>query len=196
LNFSKPELIIKNPVKIGEGWRGIVYAGEYKGKKVSLKIAKGTENIEAINKEGNILEALRGKKEFPQIIEKGEGYFIYEFIEGEPFKKIKEKDIIKEVFKKLTDICLFLDRSGINHGELNNIEKNVLVNMRENKVEVYLLDFDRGGFSRKTHNLSQFIQVLRKHGILSLEEAVTFGKKYFKDREGVVKELKYLIEKW
>ena len=194
MTFSKPELIIKNPVKIDEGWRGVIYAGEYKGKKVSLKIAKSQENIEAINKEAGILEILRGKKEFPQILERGNGYFIYEFIEGAPFKSIKDKGIIKEVLKRLVDIARFLDISGINHGELNNIEKNVLVNVKDSNIDVYLLDFDRGGFSKKTHNVSQLIQVLRKHGILSLEEAIKFGKEYFKEPEKVVKELKYLTK--
>ncbi len=196
MTFSKPELIIKNPVKLSEGWRGVIYTGEYRGKKVSLKIAKSLENIEAINKEAGILETLKGKKEFPQILERGTGYFVYEFIEGVPFKNIKDKKVIKEVLKRLVDIARFLDISGINHGELNNIEKNVLVNIKDTNISVYLLDFDRGGISKKTHNVSQLIQVLRRYGILSLGEAIKFGKEYFKEPEKVVKELKYLIEKW
>ncbi len=196
MNFSKPELIIKNPVKIDEGWRGVIYAGEYKGKKVSLKVAKSEENVKALNKESEILEILKGKRGFPQLIERGNGYFIYEFIEGVPFKNVKDKSIVKEVLKRLINIARFLDVSGINHGELNNIEKNVLVNVKDSNIDVYLLDFDRGGFSKKTHNVSQLIQVLRKHGILSFEETIKFGKEYFKEPEKVVKELKYLIEKW
>ncbi len=196
MTFSKPELIIKNPFKLGEGWRGVIYTGEYRGKKVSLKIAKSLENIEAINKEARILEALKGKKEFPQILERGNGYFVYEFIEGVPFRNVKDKKVIKEVLKRLIDIARFLDILGINHGELNNIEKNVLVNIKDINISVYLLDFDRGNFSKKTHNVSQLIQVLRRYGILSLEEAIKFGKEYFKEPEKVVKELKYLIEKW
>ncbi len=185
-----------NPIKIGEGWRGAVFKGIYKGKRVAIKVAKREETEKAIRKEAELLEEIKGLKGVPQILEKGKDYFIYEFIEGEPFgKKEWSKEELKIIFSKLLDLCFLLDLKGIAHGELTNIEKNVLVRKKDGDLEVYLLDFERGRRSKKPRNVTQFMQVLRRYSFIGRDKAVEMGKNYIKDPEKVFKELKYLIEK-
>ena len=194
-NFSKLEIKLENPVKIGEGWRGEVYCGFLEGKKVAIKVAKRKEAEEAIRKEARILEFLKGLEGVPKLVYKGKDFFIYEFVEGMPFGKVDwTREELKKIFLKLVDICYKLDKMGVSQGEMHNIEKNVVVNKKDMGIEVHILDFDRGCFSKKPRNIPQLLQVLRRYSFISTGEAIEKGKSYIKNPEKVISDLKYLIE--
>ena len=187
MNFEKFKDGLKDVKKLSEGWRGLIYTAIWNGQRVSVKVARNAEKLEALKKEIRILQKLKGKKGFPQILFWGEDFFLYRFVEGIPFGKIQEgthnrKQALKEVLK----LAYELDLLGIDHGELTRIDKNVLVN---ESGEVFLLDFERGSERGKRRNVTQFLQVLRREGILSHEEAVNFGREYRKNSEAVFKVL-------
>jgi len=173
--------------RLSEGWRGVVYRGRWRGEEVSIKVARSEEVVEAIRKEARILERLKGVEGFPQIITKGEDFFVYRFIEGEPFGRLKlsseeEKRILRDVLKAAYE----LDRMGIRRDEFANIDKNVLVG-RDGKV--YILDFERGSLGGRASNLTQFLQLLVRKGYLGLEEAKELGRRYSKSKEEVFEEV-------
>jgi len=136
---------LRNLRKFAEGWRGVIYTGEWRGEKVAVKVAKRPEVAEALRKEGEILEKLRGIEGFPQLLLRGEDFVAYRFIEGTPLGK--------------------LSPSGV-------------------------LDFERGSFSGRPSNLPQLLQLLRRRGYVSHEEAVSLGKRYTEgEREAVFREV-------
>lgn len=187
LRFEEFRREVENLERIAEGWRGIVYRGKWRGKDVAIKVAKSPEVVKAIQKEAEILEKLRGIETFPQIVLRGEDFFVYHFIEGVPFRKVVlNPEEEKEVLRKLLEIAYLLDSLGIKRDEFANVDKNVLIG-RNGKV--YVLDFERGGFSKRPSNLTQFMQLLVRKGYLDREEAIRLGKKYMKDREAVFREL-------
>ena len=173
--------------KLSEGWRGVIYTGFWNGERVSVKVAKDEKVVKAIQKEADILERLKGMEEFPQILFKGEDFFLYRFIDGIPFRRAglnpEEK---KRVYRKLLEIAYKLDSMGIVRDEFSRIDKNVLIG-KEGKV--YLLDFERGKLSSRPSNLTQFLQLLVREGFLSRDFAVELGKRYLRDREGVYREV-------
>ncbi len=178
---------VENIEKLAEGWRGVIYTGDWKGRKVSIKVAKTPEVVEAIQKEARILKELKGLEGFPQLLEKGEDFFVYEFIEGTPYGELEldtEKD--KEILRKVLEAAYLLDRMGIKRDEFSKIDKNVLVGKNG---EVYILDFERGAFKKRPSNLTQFLQLLVRKGFLDLEEAKDLGRRYSKDMGGVFKEV-------
>ncbi|AAC06806.1 hypothetical protein [Aquifex aeolicus] len=191
MKFSEFIKEVQNLQELAEGWRGKVYTGYWRGKKVAIKVAKAPDKVKAIQKEAEILEKLKGLKGFPQILFKGEDFFVYEFIEGKPFGKLKigeeeKKRLLKEVLEK----AYLLDRMGINRDEFSNIYKNVLVG---DKGEVFVIDFDRGTFKKNPSNVRQFLQLLKREGFLSQEEAIELGKRYKENPEEVIKEIRKVL---
>ncbi len=192
MKFSEFKREVGNLRKLAEGWRGVVYTGEWKGRKVSVKVAKNEQVVKAIQREADILERLKGMREFPQILFRGEDFFVYEFIEGKPLGKLNlSPEEERRVLKKLLELAYRLDSMGISRDEFANLYKNVLLDERGN---VYVLDFERGKLSKRPSNLTQFLQLLRRRGYITREEAVEFGRRYMKDRDGVFRELMAKLE--
>jgi len=187
MKFERFKDTLQDLKKISQGWRGVIYCALWRGRRVAVKVARSEEKIKALRKEMSILLRLKGEEGFPEIIFRGEDFFVYPFIEGTPFGKLQlTPEKRKEVLRKVLILARKLDRMGIDHGELTRIEKNVLVT---EKGDVYLLDFERGTEKGKGRNVNQFIQVLRREGILSPEEAVHLGKEYRRNGEGAFKKL-------
>ncbi len=184
---------LRNLQKFSEGWRGVIYVGDYGGERVALKVAKDESRIKAINREADILERLRGIEFFPYLLLRGKGFFAYRFIEGKPFGKVYGTLSLKERAKVIEDIlraAYRLDGMGIRRNEFSKIGKNVLIG-KGNRV--YILDFDRGNFTDRPANLPQFLQFLVREGILDLRSAIELGRRYREDREGVYRKLIGLI---
>ncbi len=191
MRFSEFRRELKDLSELGEGWRGKVYRAKWKGKEVAVKVAKSPQKEEAIRKEASILEHLKGREGFPQILAKGEDFFVYEYIDGVPYGKLKlteeeKKRILREVLEK----AYLLDRLGIHRDEFADIRKNVLV---DEDGRVYVIDFDRGVFKERPSNVTQFLQLLVREGYVGREEAILLGKRYKKDPERYIEEVRALL---
>ncbi len=192
MKFSEFKREVRNLRELAEGWRGVVYTGEWKGRKVSVKVAKNEQVVKAIQREADILERLKGMREFPQILFRGEDFFVYEFIEGKPLGKLRlSPEEERRVLKRLLELAYRLDSMGISRDEFANLYKNVLLDERGN---VYVLDFERGKLSKRPSNLTQFLQLLRRRGYITRDEAVELGRRYMRDRDGVFGELMAKLE--
>ncbi len=172
---------------IGKGWRGIVYRALWNGKLVAVKVARSEEKEHAIQKEAEILESLKSTQGFPRILLRGINFFVYEYIDGLPLKKtpLNHQNRTKMALQ-LLKLAKKLDDLGIKHGELNDLRSNVLVS---ESGEVFIIDFDRGGFSERPSNVPQLLQYLSKEGLLTLEEAIRLGKEYIRKPDVVFKEI-------
>jgi len=189
MRFEDVKNRIENLHYFSKGWRGIIYRGCFEEKEVAIKVARSVEKEYSIKKEADILERLKGYKHFPQILLKGEDFFIYEFIEG---KSIEELELTPEeklkIYLQVLDMAYLLDRLKINRDEFARLDKNLLIGKDRT---VYLLDFERGHMNvKKTHNFTQFLQFLRKEGILSYQQAIELGKAYRSDPEGIYRHVK------
>ena len=175
-----------------EGWRGYIYIAFWRGQRISIKVAKSELVVSAIQKEANILVHLKGLKGFPQILLRGEDFFTYNFIEGIPYRALHlggKED--RRILKRVLELAFLLDKKGIRKDEFTNIDKNVLVSDRG---EVYMVDFERGGFSQRASNLTQFLQLLRRKGILTEKESIELGRRYREDMEGVFRQVMAKLE--
>jgi len=191
MRFAEFKDKVQELMDFAEGWRGRIYVGFFNGNKVAIKIAKSLEKVEAIRKESKILEQLKGIKGFPQIILRGEDFFVYKFIEGITYGKAKlSKEDKKKVLKSVLEKAYFLDKLGINRDEFSNIRKNVLI---DSEGEVYVIDFDRGTFKKNPSNVRQFLQFLRREGFMSQEWAIDLGKRYKEDPEKVIEEIRKIL---
>ncbi|MFN3814327.1 MAG: RIO1 family regulatory kinase/ATPase [Aquificaceae bacterium] len=179
---------------VSKGWRSYVYKALFEGKKVAVKVAKGNNLKYAIRKEAQILTKLRGIKNFPQIVACGEDFIVYEFIEGLPLEKCcltnKEK---KRVYKKVLELAFLLDKMCVSREEFQRLDKNIIISKGG---EVYVIDFERGNVNcTRKKNVPQLIQLFRREGYISFDEAIRLGKEYGKGPERVFQELKGKLDK-
>lgn len=182
-----------------EWWRGIITTEIIDGKKIATKSAKDNTKVWAINKEIQILHYLQEQwiDFVPQIIDSWDGWFSYEWREGEHFKtemRNQKWELRKKLIVQLLERAYQLDNVGVVHGEFIRPFTNILVwsqmkSMKsdeekkliedENDLEniIYVIDFERGkmgDFSGK--NMRSFSQRLLAEWYLSLEECKRVGK--------------------
>ncbi|WP_461829509.1 hypothetical protein [Aquifex sp.] len=191
MRFEEFKREVENLRELAEGWRGRIYRGVWKGEDVAIKVAKSPDKVKAIQKEAEILERLKGLEGFPQILFKGEDFFVYRFIEGRTFGELKpEGEERKRILREVLEKAYLLDKLGIHRDEFANIHKNVLI---DEEGRVYVIDFDRGVFKENPSNVRQFLQLLRREGFISQEEAIRLGKLYEENREAVIDDIRKIL---
>ncbi len=191
MRFEEFKKEVESLRELAEGWRGRVYRGIWKGEDVAVKVAKSPDKVKAIQKEAEILERLKGLEGFPQILFKGEDFFVYKFIEGRTFGELKpEGEERKRILREVLEKAYLLDKLGIHRDEFANIHKNVLI---DEKGRVYVIDFDRGVFKENPSNVRQFLQLLRREGFISQEEAIRLGRLYKENREAVIDDIRRIL---
>lgn len=152
---------IKDKEFFARGKRGEIYVGEYRGKKVAIKIKRpGSKAIGRIENEARVLKELNKNHIGPKFIAYEEGRLIYEFIEGIFIKDLIEKankTRIRMVLLNVLKQCRVLDKVGIIKEEMHKPLKHIIVGKR-----VVLIDFERGHISNKPKNVTQFCQFIIK----------------------------------
>ncbi|MGB9659637.1 MAG: serine/threonine protein kinase [Nitrososphaerales archaeon] len=97
----------------------------------------------------------------PKFFESTENFILMEFIEGysilEWLKRLEEYSVngIRKILRELLDQCFSLDKLGLDHGELSDPKKHVIVSKKP-----VVIDFESASISRKVSNLTKIIQYL------------------------------------
>jgi len=165
-------------MKLLSSWRrGEVYITEMNWKKIAIKKAKDNTKKWAIKREITILLYLKWKVDFvPQILDYGDDWFSYEFIEGVTLDKIK--DVSKDIYLKLVEYAYILDQLNVEHGELSRPTKNIIVN----NSYVFIIDFERWNLMNKSFkNLKAISQFFLNRWILSIEDLKFDNPERFKE---------------
>lgn len=151
---------IKNAKYLTKGHRGILFIGAYKNKKIVVK-AKNPESkaLGRIENEAKWLKRLNHHNIGPKLFFTGNGYFVYEYIDGNfilDYIKKSNKNNIKKTLKTVFNQMFILDRLKIDKEEMHHPFKHVIVS----KNKPYLVDFERAHYSSSPKNVTQFCQFL------------------------------------
>ena len=117
----------------------------------------------------------------PKVLDNGDGWFSYEWIEGEHFNKIRDLRSVSrdQLAQKLLDRAYDLDKIWVIHGELLRPRTNVLV---DNEGEVKILDFERGEMGNYSgKNMKHVAQRLAREWILDITLVKSLGWMWMKD---------------
>lgn len=182
--FSKNELRkilegrgVKNLKYFSHGKRGIVLTGIFKSKKIAVKLKNPDSSaIGRIENEAKILRVVNKKGIGPKFLFSGEGFLVYEFVEGIYLKDFLKNSGFKEksfVAKELLKQCKILDSIGVEKGEFSRPLKNAIVTI---KKRIVLIDFERSRRVANPKNTRQALQFLVRLGLLSKEKAILKGK--------------------
>jgi predicted Ser/Thr protein kinase len=192
--------MIKLPIKIinveffDKGKRSLVYTGNYKNKKVIIKVKNPkSQAIARISNEAKYLKKLNKFKVGPKLICFKKEFLVYEFIEGELYiDLIKTKQKISLTLQIL-DKCRTLDKLKINKLEFIRPIKHFFV--KNNKVK--MIDFERCYQTENPKNVTQFCNFLlsNKNFKINKKELIKLSKEYKnKQTDKNFKEIKNLIK--
>ena len=171
---------IKSIKYFAKGKRGIIYIGNYKNKKVAIKIKNPeSEAILRTNNEIKYLVILNKKNIGPKLLFYCKDYLVYKFIEGiniseflertiknNSIKKINDKNnkIILKIIKNILNQMFALDQLKVNKEEMSHPQKHIIIDKKNNPI---LIDFERMHYTIKPSNVTQFCDFLVSNNMLN-----------------------------
>lgn len=161
VSFDGPMAIGKQNV-LGKGYTGIVILAKIGSKKVALKIRRTDSPRASMENEALLLEAANKAGAGPKLIKSSKNFVAMEYLDG---KKIFDwvRDLegrgsaarLKQVIRKVMTDCYKLDMAGLDHGELSNITKHIIVGKAPT-----MIDFESSSLERKVSNVTSATQAI------------------------------------
>lgn len=149
---------------LGKGCVGIVVKALMHGKAVALKIRRVDADRRDMNHEADMLRLANSVDVGPRLLAKSDNFLVMELINGLPLNRwvamlprIGCKRRVRRVVGGLLDDCYRLDGISLDHGELSEAPKNVLVD--ENGVP-RIVDFESASDKRRPSNVTSIAQYL------------------------------------
>jgi putative serine/threonine protein kinase len=146
---------------VGKGCVSIVVKALTKSVILALKIRRTDANRISMTREAEMQLMANSVGVGPKFFEATENFILMEFIEGHGIldwlKGVKEQkvDRIVKVLRDLLDQCYSLDGLGLDHGELSNLKKHVIVSWSP-----VIVDFESASTDRRVANLTKVTQYL------------------------------------
>jgi len=148
--------IIKGVSVLGKGYVSIVVLAHTDTGKVALKIRRLDADRDDMSFEGKMLKMVNRLKIGPNLLNLSDNFILMENIEGNLLplwisEKNKRKNIrLRDILNKLLYDCFKLDIHKIDHGELSNASRHIIVKGDDTPI---LLDFESSSCHRKPKNV-------------------------------------------
>ncbi len=147
---------------LGKGYAGVVVLGKMGRKKVAVKIRRNDSPRKNLEKEAKLLKIINKHKIGPKLIASSKNFLVMEYLDGEKIgdwvdglKKSEKSSQLKLIIKKVLEDCYSLDRIGLDHGELSNLSKHVIIGKKTT-----IIDFESSSMDRKVSNVTSATQAL------------------------------------
>jgi len=147
---------------LGKGYVGVVVLGKIGRKKVAVKIRRNDSPRKNLKKEAELLGITNQSNVGPKLVNFSKNFLVMEYLDGKKIgdwvgslKKKGNSPQLKTVIKKILEDCYSLDRIGLDHGELSNLSKHVIVGKK-----ITVIDFESSSTDRKVSNVTSATQAL------------------------------------
>jgi len=145
---------------LGKGYVGVVVLGKIGRKKVAVKIRRNDSPRKNLKKEAELLGITNQSNVGPKLVNFSKNFLVMEYLEGKKIgdwvgslKKKGNSPQLKTVIKKILEDCYSLDRIGLDHGELSNLSKHVIVGRK-----ITIIDFESSSVDRRVSNVTSATQ--------------------------------------
>ena len=145
---------------LGKGYVGVVVLGKIGRKKVAVKIRRNDSPRKNLKKEAELLEITNQSNVGPKLVNFSKNFLVMEYLEGKKIgdwvgslKKKGNSSQLKTIIKKILEDCYSLDRIGLDHGELSNLSKHVIIGRK-----ITILDFESSSVDRRVSNVTSATQ--------------------------------------
>ena len=163
LEFTGEKSVFGVPV-LGKGCVGIVVLAYTSSGRTALKIRRVDADRKGMFHEAEMLKKANTVDVGPKLLETSENFLLMQLIEGTHFpewiESLGEKEAQPRVRLVLEDVleqCHRLDDAGVDHGELSNAPKHILVDADD---QPFLVDFETASINRRVSNVTSLCQYL------------------------------------
>lgn len=175
---------IGNVSVLGKGCVGVVIVAHRDSERFALKIRRVDADRSSMRREARLLERANSVRVGPRLVGVSKNFLVTRFISGwllpEWLKKRRTKALTKTVLRDVLEQCLRLDMIGLDHGELSNAPKHIIVN-RGNRP--FIVDFETASLHRRPSNVTSICQFLFVGGAVARTIAEKLGEV---DRDRVI----------
>jgi putative serine/threonine protein kinase len=163
LEFAGEKTVFDVPV-LGKGCVGIVVVAHTKQGRAALKIRRVDADRKEMFHEGEMLIIANAVNVGPKLLEISENFLLMELIEGTHFpewlESLRGKEAqlrLRVILKDILEQCYRLDEAGLDHGELSNAPKHIIVDANDIP---HLIDFETASNNRRVSNVTSVCQYL------------------------------------
>jgi putative serine/threonine protein kinase len=148
---------------LGKGYVGVVVLAKMKNKLVAVKIRRTDASRTNMEIEAGFLKIANQVDVGPLIVTRSRNFMIMEYLAGKKIsewisglKSKRDAQLLKSIMKKILEDCYRLDVIGLDHGELSNISKHVVVG----KSKTTVIDFESASTQRRVSNVTSATQAI------------------------------------
>ncbi len=163
LEFSGEKNVFDVPV-LGKGCVGVVVVAYTIFGRAALKIRRVDADRKGMFHEGEMLNRANAIDVGPKVLEISENFLLMELVKGTHFpewiKSMEEREEqwrVRLVLKDILEQCYRLDEAGLDHGELSNAPKHIIVDADDSP---HLIDFETASINRRVSNVTSVCQYL------------------------------------
>ncbi len=134
---------------------------------VALKIRRADANRPSMQKDFELQRLANSFGVAPRAIAASRDFFAMEYVDsikiGKWFKRLKTRTPKREVRKMIRNIltqCYLLDIHKLDHGELSNPSKHVLIRKNTPEPETVIIDYESASTNRRCSNVTSVAQFL------------------------------------
>ena len=161
VEFVGEKRIFEVPV-LGKGCVGIVVVAYTNSRRAALKIRRVDADRKGMFHEGEMLNRANAAKVGPKLLEVSKNFLLMEFVEGTHFpqwiENLNENCVqprARWVMREVLEQCFRLDEAGLDHGELSNAPKHIIVDVNDLPQ---LVDFETASINRRVSNVTSVCQ--------------------------------------
>lgn len=149
---------------LGKGCVGIVVKARLDSTEAALKIRRMDADRRDMGHEANMLRLANSVGVGPRLLAQSQNFLVMEFVNGVPLRRwvellpqARSKKRVRKVIAGLFDDCFSLDQAHLDHGELSEAPKNVLIDEADNP---HIVDFETASDGRRPSNVTSIAQYL------------------------------------
>ncbi len=190
LEFTGEKEVFGVPV-LGKGCVGIVVIAYTNSGRAALKIRRVDADRKGMFREGKMLKKANEIDVGPKLLEISKDFLLMEFIEGNHFpewiESLGKKEVqsrLRLVLKEVLEQCYRLDSAGLDHGELSNAQKHIIIDADDRP---FLVDFETASINRRVANVTSICHYLLLGSQIAKKVKETLEKI---DQKHLIKELR------
>ena len=152
-----------NLAVLGKGYVGVVVLAKKGSKQVALKIRRTDSQRNEMKNESILLKLANSVNVGPKMYVVSKNFLVMEYLEGIDIRKwvntlkgIGSAKKLKSTIRNVLEDCYRLDQISLDHGELSNVSKHVIVG----KTKSTLIDFESSSTKRRSSNVTSVTQAI------------------------------------
>ena len=153
----------------GKGCVGVVLKAKIRGKTCALKVRRVDADRKSMNEEARLHKIANDAGIGPRLEGHTKNLIAMEFIEGQSivdWVSSATRKQVRGIARSVLEQCYSLDRTGLDHGELNRLDRHVIVGNNNNN-KACIIDFESASTARKTSNVTAAAQSIFLHGAVA-----------------------------